>query len=124
MRAVLLVDHGSKRAEANRRLHELARELAERGPYDIVEAAHMEIAAPDIAAGFARCAERGAESVVVHPFFLSPGRHVVEDIPRLCREAAAAHPRIRWCVSEPVGASPLLTDAVLERIRAAAGDGE
>eukprot|EP01033_Poteriospumella_lacustris_P010875 gene10875-7734_t len=53
-----------------------------------VEAAHMEMAEPSIAQAYGKCVSRGAEHVVVHPFFLSQGRHVQDDIPQLVQEAA------------------------------------
>jgi sirohydrochlorin ferrochelatase len=66
-RAILLVDHGSRRPEANRQLERIARLVAERVPDTIVRFAHMELAPPDVAAGVAACAAAGARELVVHP---------------------------------------------------------
>ena len=75
--AILLIDHGSRRAQANALLEEVAAQVRKRvGAETIVEPAHMELAEPSIEQGFARCVERGASMVVVHPFMLAPGRHV------------------------------------------------
>ena len=52
-KAILLVDHGSVKAEANELLEEIARLVAGIAPGYHVEAAHMELAPPDIAAGVA-----------------------------------------------------------------------
>ena len=93
-RAILLVDHGSKREEANRQLDRLAAAVREKSPSEIVEFAHMEIAVPSIADGIARCVDGGAELIVVHPFFLGPGRHTQQSIPELVAAAAAHHPGI------------------------------
>ena len=93
-RGVLVVGHGSRREEANRDVQEAARRIAERGDFALVEAAFLEIARPDIAEGFARLVERGARHVVVHPYFLSPGRHTRGDIPVEVRAAAERHAEI------------------------------
>ena len=82
----------------------------------IVEVAHLEIAPPSIAEGIARCAARGAQEIVVHPYFLAPGRHTTEDIPRLVREAAEAYPQIPVRVSRPLGLHPKLVDVILDRV--------
>ena len=74
---VIVVDHGSKRPAANTRLDAVVAAFRASSNRKIVEAAHMELASPTIADAFARCVKAGAASVVVHPFFLSPGRHVV-----------------------------------------------
>ncbi|MFK7988278.1 MAG: CbiX/SirB N-terminal domain-containing protein [Sandaracinaceae bacterium] len=114
MRAYLVVDHGSRRERSNRRLSEVADLLRERVE-DPVEFAHMELAPPSIADGFRACVERGASEVVVLPYFLGPGRHANEDVPRLVEEAAAAHPGVRYKVGPALGPHPLLADLLLIR---------
>lgn len=118
-RAILLVDHGSKRAESNERLDRLAALVREKSPGEIVAAAHMEIAEPSIAAGIATCVEAGAERIVVHPFFLGPGRHIQKDIPELVAAAAELHPGIEIRISEPFGVHAGLIDSVMTWLREA-----
>lgn len=115
--AIVLVDHGSRSAEANRVLGRVARLLRRRLPGRIVEFAHMELAAPSIADAIAACAARGVSAVVVHPFFLAPGLHASRDVPRLAREAARAH-GLRVRVTRPLGVHPALIDVILDRIGA------
>ncbi|MGB3052774.1 MAG: CbiX/SirB N-terminal domain-containing protein [Polyangiales bacterium] len=123
--AVLLIDHGSRRAAANALLDEVAALVKKRlGAGSIVEPAHMEIAEPTIAEGFARCVEQGATKVVVHPFMLSPGRHVTEDLPRLVAEAAAPHQGVRFSMAAPLGSHSGVIDAVIERCQSALPDAE
>ena len=119
-RAILLVDHGSRRNEANALLDEIAALVAARSPDDIVRTAHMELAAPSIAQGLAACAAAGAEEVVVHPYFLGPGDHASSDIPRLVAKAAADHPLLRVSVSAPLGPHPKMVDVILDRVAAMA----
>jgi len=83
MKALLLVAHGSRRAESNEEIAALAGQLAENAGdrYDIVEHAFLELAAPLIPDGIEQCIQKGAKSVSVLPYFLARGTHVVEDIP-------------------------------------------
>jgi len=114
--ALLLIDHGSRRAEANALLDDVTALVKRRlGTGSIVEPAHMELAEPSIAKGFARCVEQGATRVIVHPFMLAPGRHVSEDLPRLVAEAAGAHEGIAFVMAEPLGSHPGVIDAVVDR---------
>lgn len=115
--AILLVDHGSRSEAANRVLLRVARLLRRRMPGRVVEIAHMDVSRPSIADGVAACAARGAESVVVHPFFLAPGVHARRDVPRLAREAGRAH-GVRIRVTRPLGVHEALVDVILERIGA------
>jgi sirohydrochlorin ferrochelatase len=114
--AILLVDHGSRRPEANALLAAVAERVAERAPDVIVGFAHMELAEPDVAAGISACVAAGAGAVVVHPYFLGPGSHTTDDIPRLVGEAAKAHPAVDIRVSAPLGLHPKLVDVVLDRV--------
>jgi hypothetical protein len=83
MLGLLLIDHGSRRAEANAQLEDMAERVRRLRPGDLVGIAHLEIAAPSIADGFAALARAGAREVRALPYFLSDGRHSREDIPRL-----------------------------------------
>jgi sirohydrochlorin ferrochelatase len=116
MKAILLVDHGSRRSEANEMLIEMA-DLVQSiaGPDIIVRPAHMELAEPSIAAGFANCVEAGATEVIVFPYMLSPGKHSTRDIPRMVSEVATAHPGITFTVTQAFGLHEKLVEVILER---------
>ncbi len=114
---VVVVDHGSKRAESNEALLAVVENFVQSAPYVTVEPAHMELATPTIATAFDRCVSRGAEWVIVHPFFLLPGRHWSQDIPALVAKAAEKHPTVRWLVTAPLGNHPLMGQVMDSRIR-------
>lgn len=117
-RAILLVDHGSVFQEANEMLMEVVRLVRSICSGDtLVEGAHMELAGPTIREGIDRCVTAGASEIVVHPYFLSPGRHSMEDIPRLVEEAARPHSGISCKVTEPLGLHRKIAEVVLERVR-------
>src|SRR6266446_8323080 len=54
--------------------------------------------------------------LVVHPYFLSPGRHTRGDIPVEVREAARHHLGVNYQITEPLSAHRLVIDASVERI--------
>ena len=114
--AVILVDHGSRREESNQLLLEVTEVYRQQSDWAIVEPAHMELAEPSIATAFNRCAERGAELVIVFPYFLGPGRHSREDIPHLSAKAAEAWPAIRYLVTAPFGLHASMLEVTNERI--------
>ncbi|MCE9589701.1 MAG: hypothetical protein K8S99_04165 [Planctomycetes bacterium] len=116
--AVIIVDHGSRRAESNDMLLQVVELFRGHGgaKFPIVEPAHMELAEPSIATAFDRCVERGAGRVVVMPYFLLPGRHWDQDIPRLTAQAAQKHPGVEFLVAAPLGLHPLIADVIGSRI--------
>ena len=113
---IIVVDHGSRRSESNDRLHDVVAIYAKSSPYSIIEPAHMELAEPSIAAAFAKCVEQGAKLVVVHPYFLLPGRHWDKDIPELAAAAAADHPGVKYLVTSPLGVHPMMAEIMQSRI--------
>ncbi len=122
---IIIVDHGSRREESNQMLEELASLFAKRFAerYDIVEPAHMELAEPSIATAYAKCVERGAQRVVVCPFFLGPGKHWTQDIPRLTAEASLQHPGTSYHVTRTLGIDDLILDLLEKRVHACVDNG-
>ena len=117
--AIIIVDHGSRRDESNRMLEELAALFAARfaQTHQIVEPAHMELAEPSIATAYARCVQRGASRIVVAPFFLGPGKHWTQDIPRLTSEAAAQFPQTTYHVTPTLGIDELILELLNKRVQ-------
>jgi len=114
---IILVDHGSRLPAANALLLDIVALFSKRTNARIVEAAHMELASPTLSEAFATCVNQGVKQIVIHPYFLAPGRHSQEDIPRMAKEAAQKYPDIPWSVSQPLGLDPRMIDVVATRIR-------
>ncbi|MDA1165061.1 MAG: CbiX/SirB N-terminal domain-containing protein, partial [Planctomycetota bacterium] len=69
--AVLLIAHGSRRADANYDLVVIADLLRDEGEYSIVVASYLELAVPSIPDGARQCVAAGADCVLMMPYFLS-----------------------------------------------------
>lgn len=119
--AILVVGHGSRREEANLDVISAAERIRERGGYDLVEAAFLEITHPTIAQGFESLVAQGAHHITVHPYFLSPGRHTRGDLPHEVAAAAKNHPDVTCTISEPLSGHWSVIDASIDRINAAEG---
>ena len=139
---VLLVDHGSRKASSNQMLEAFAKlyrcaraqaagcstsrasaELCSLARSDVsrrqkVAVAHMELAEPSIADAIARLARQGETDVVLVPYFLSPGRHITQDIPALVAAALEANPSVHCRIADPIGA-PRHSPALCRRSSAA-----
>jgi sirohydrochlorin ferrochelatase len=116
MKAILIVDHGSVRAEANNMLECVANLVQAMAGGDVlVRFAHMELAEPLIPEGFAACVNAGATEVVVFPYMLSPGKHSTRDIPRMVAETAAAYPGVAYRVTNAFGVHEKLGELILLR---------
>jgi sirohydrochlorin ferrochelatase len=115
--AVLLIAHGSRRAEANDDLRRLAELLLARGPYQLVEISYLELASPSIPEGGRACVARGAKRVLMLPYFLSAGRHVTGDLEQVRRDLAGEFPDVEFRLCAPLGLHPKIVDVVVDRLR-------
>ncbi len=120
-RALIIVDHGSRLAQANALLEAMVSMLRTMTP-DAVYAAHMELAQPTISQAFEAAVTRGADFVFVFPYFLAPGRHSREDIPRMCAEAAAKYPGLQWHCAGPIGLDRTIGELILRRMQQCEGN--
>jgi sirohydrochlorin ferrochelatase len=115
--AILLIAHGSREEGANDDLHQLAGRLAAQGDYSIVEPCFLELAEPDIATGGETCVKRGALRVLMVPYFLSPGIHLVRDLVNAREALRDTNPGIEFRLGPALGPDPLLDQLVSQRIR-------
>jgi len=116
VRSLLLVAHGSRRAESNAEIGRLRERLARAaaGRFDIVEHAFLELADPLIPEGIERCLAQGASSVQVVPYFLARGTHVAEDIPEQVAIKQREYPDRDIRITDYLGTSEALVDVLVE----------
>ncbi|HEV7990895.1 MAG TPA: CbiX/SirB N-terminal domain-containing protein [Gemmatimonadaceae bacterium] len=116
MKAILLIDHGSRRDAANEMMNCMANLVqAMAGPDVVVRYSHMELAEPSISAGVQSCVDAGATELIVFPYMLSPGKHSTGDIPRMVAEAAEAFPGLNVRVTSAFGVHEKLAELILGR---------
>ena len=115
--AVLLIAHGSRRAEANDDLTRLSDILKEKQAYPIIQTAYLELAEPTIDAAAEKCVTAGANCVKMLPYFLSAGAHVTEDLERHRRELAGRFPQVVFELCPPLGLHPLMVEIVMDRLK-------
>ena len=115
MDGLLLIAHGSRHESANADTRRLAAELAQRCHDQIAIAAFLELAQPDIDAAAAECVASGATRVLLLPHFLSAGTHVQRDLSAARQRLAQGYPKVEFKLAEPIGAHPLLLEALIQR---------
>ncbi len=117
-RALLVVAHGSRRSASNEEVVQLATTLAgdAANSFDFVHAAFLELAEPSIPEGIEQCVAQGAKEVLVFPYFLSAGRHVVEDVPAEVKIKQEQYPDLKIELADYLGAAPGLPSMILQQV--------
>ena len=119
--AILLFGHGSRIPEANQTLYAIADMVREQLGSAIVEVSFGGRQAPGILDGIERCLAHGARRILLSPYFLSAGAHVLKELPAQLAEARRRHPGLEMTLGQPLGAHPKLAEVVCERIAEALG---
>lgn len=114
--AILLMAHGSRIGEANDAAREIARMVQEMTGYDIVEVSFRELHEPDIQQGIDACVARGAERILLIPYFLFVGAHVRHDLPEELEEGMRRYPGVEMVMGPHLGVHRKLAEVVVERI--------
>jgi sirohydrochlorin ferrochelatase len=115
MKALLLIAHGSRRKQSNDEVVILADRLKLNcsEQYKIIHAGFLELAETLIPDGIKKCVDDGATSIVVLPYFLNSGRHVIEDIPNIVNETKPHYPNINIKIAPHLGASNLMMELLI-----------
>ncbi len=116
--AILLMGHGSRVAEANNALYDIAEMVKAETGCPIIEVSFREQHAPNIQTGIDACVAKGATRILLYPYFLYAGAHVLEDLPAEIEAAEKRHPGLEMILGKPLGVHPKLAEIVCERIDA------
>jgi precorrin-8X/cobalt-precorrin-8 methylmutase len=114
--AVILLAHGSRVPHAGEDMERLAARLKERSKGGIVETCSMSRLGPHFSEVFDRCIARGARKIILIPYFLHSGLHLVLDIPEMMQEKARQHPGVRVILGKHLGFDECLVELVRRRI--------
>lgn len=120
MRTLLLVAHGSRVTSSNDTVVKLVDKLRpklESYGFEAVAHAFLELTTPGIPEGIQQLVSSGATQVVVLPYFLAPGTHVVDDVPELISEARESYPNVSFKVMPYLGGVDGIIDLILESAR-------
>jgi sirohydrochlorin ferrochelatase len=118
-RAVLLACHGSRIEASGEAVGQAVDSLRKKEPSVFFLCAFLELQKPNISEGIELCLGQGADEVIVVPYFVQAGRHVVQDIPRIVSDAQALHPDKKIRLADYLGFDERIVSVVLDRISAA-----
>ena len=117
MKSLLIVAHGSRREDSNNEVRLLAdtiqKTVSEQA--ELVKAAFLELAEPSIPDGIQQCIDAGATEVLVYPYFLTRGRHVVTDIPNEVAIKVKEHPHVNILILPHLGAMTGIPELILKQ---------
>jgi sirohydrochlorin ferrochelatase len=113
---IVLLGHGSRVPEAGRNMEKVAYALKEKYGYAVVEVCYMSRLGPHFPEVFRKCVAQGATHIIVIPYFLHGGLHIVHDIPAMMQDLANEYPHVTVIFGNSLGFDSVLVDLVERRI--------
>jgi sirohydrochlorin ferrochelatase len=114
--AVLMIAHGSRIAEANDAARDVADMVREITGFEIVEVSFREMHDPNILTGIDACVAKGADRILLMPYFLFMGAHVLHDLPDEIAAARKRYPGVLMEMGGHLVAHRKLAEIEAERI--------
>jgi sirohydrochlorin ferrochelatase len=119
MKSIILVAHGSKFKEAGESLGMIVESLQKQMPDYETQYCYLSNMEPLFPETALKCIEDGAEEIVVIPYFILKGYHVLKDIPKMIEELSAAHPGVKIIYGDYLGYDELIVKLLVKRIEEA-----
>jgi sirohydrochlorin ferrochelatase len=116
---VAIFAHGSAIESANESVRAVAAQFAAASGTELVEPCFLELGQPDLGEAVRRLIERGAGRVVVVPYFLTLGKHLQRDLPRIVEDISRIHPGVEISVTAPLDGHRAMVEALVDRAREA-----
>jgi sirohydrochlorin cobaltochelatase len=111
-KAMVLFAHGARDPRWDQPFQKLQKIAQTSLPDTAVELAFLELMEPRLPAVVAQLAEHGCTEISVVPVFLGQGGHVLRDLPPMIESLRTQYPKLSLHVSDAVGESPAVLDAI------------
>lgn len=120
--AVIILGHGSRVEGASEGMEKVAARLKEVHGFQTIEFCFMSMLGPNLPDTIEKVAAAGEKEILVMPYFLHSGVHILVDIPEMMRNEAEKYPGVRVVLGKNLGYDDALAELVLKRIQESAGN--
>jgi sirohydrochlorin ferrochelatase len=116
MKALLIIAHGSRKQSSNDEVAALANAVSSLpSDFQLIEHAFLELTSPKVFDGIENLVSKGATEVVILPYFLAAGFHVIDDLPKLLASAKVQYTDTTFSLLKHIGAADLMPKWLLEQ---------
>ncbi len=117
LKTVILLGHGSQNPEAHREFSLVLEQVRRLLPEYLVFLAYLQLREPDLNSLIKDLTAEGVREVIIIPIFLFAGNHILEDIPKLLKEAEERFPDFSLKIGRHLGPDPSIAKLIKERIQ-------
>jgi len=114
--AIILMGHGSRAPEAGMDMEAVAGRLREKFGYSRVEICFMSGLGPHLPEVLEKCVKSNFIRILVIPYFLHMGVHLLKDIPEMMQEEVKKFPHIKLILGKSIGFDEGIVNLIGRRI--------
>ncbi len=118
MKALIIAAHGSRKKESNQEVAALARRVSKKamGSFEKIEHAFLQLADPLLEKKIDELVQKGVTKIVIFPFFIGSGSHILVDIPKLVKQARFTHAHVEFKVTRHLGKIEAIEDVIIHEV--------
>ena len=119
MKGFILVAHGSRREQSNKEIIERTQSISElvTDEFSQVSGAFLQYGTPNIVEQIEKYVQSGLTDIVMFPYFIAAGQHVVVDLPEIVEEFAKKYPKVKITLTKHLGAFDDLPALILSGVK-------
>ncbi|MCF6248031.1 MAG: CbiX/SirB N-terminal domain-containing protein [Desulfobacula sp.] len=118
MKCLIIAAHGSRKKESNQELVSLTARVAIKlkKNFDRVEHAFLQFGEPLIEEQIENLIDDGARKIVIFPFFIGSGSHILVDIPDLVKSVQQKYGHIEFKITRHLGKISAIEDVIVNEV--------
>jgi sirohydrochlorin ferrochelatase len=127
MNALIIVAHGSRNKESARQVAALCQKLSEKAKsfgdeqrcdqkFDRVAHAFLQFSSPGFEETIEDLVQGGAQKIIVFPFFIAAGSHLLTDIPQAVETAQKTYPGVDFSITRHLGGITAIEEIILTEV--------
>jgi sirohydrochlorin ferrochelatase len=126
MNGLIIVAHGSRKKESARQVTALCEKISEKiqnlskgdggKGFDMVVPAFLQFSSPLLEDAIGQLVRKGALKIVVFPFFIAAGSHLLKDIPALIEGAGNDYPGVEFSITRHLGGIDSIEDIISNEV--------
>jgi len=118
LKALIIAAHGSRKKESNLEVAALVERLRKKASksFEIVEHAFLQMADPLLEKKINELVQKGAAKIVIFPFFIGSGSHILVDIPELLKQKQLTYGHVEFKLTRHLGKIEAIEDLILREV--------
>lgn len=113
---IIILSHGSKLKKANVSLRVTVEAIKKKTGLNTIVPAYLQFYQPNLEKSVKGLITKGAQTVIIIPFFLFSGNHVTRDIPQIIGKERAKYPKVNFIYTRNLGEDTRITDIVSDMV--------